>query len=315
MRVLIFGASGYIGKQATKRLLADGHSVTGFVRTAESGAAVEALGAQAIVASLDSPPAIAEALAEHDAAIWLVQLSLPEEQRVVKNLLEVMRRSGKAFIFTGGASVLSEKTGGEWLEKSYAETDSFTPRRELAIRADTENMVRIAGQTGVRAMVIRPPLVFGHGGCKVISDIYHSARKTGSACYVGAGRNVYSSVHVDDLAKLFPLALERGQAGALYHCVGGEASFRHMAQVVAAQLGCGTKSVTVEEAAEVWDRFTGPTVMSSCSRIRAPLARAELGWTVTPELSDILEDCAHPAYVAEAERTLASWVKPTTVGA
>jgi nucleoside-diphosphate-sugar epimerase len=173
-------------------------------------------------------------------------------------------------------------------------------------------MVRTAAQFGIRAMVIRPPLVYGHGGCKVISDIYHSARKTGSVCYVGRGLNAYSSVHVDDLANLFSLVLQRGKAGALYHCVAAETSFRAMAETIARVLDVGTRSVTVEEAQQIWDKFSGVTVFSSCSRIRSPVARAELGWEQTPERSDILEECRHPAYMAEAERTLASWIKPTT---
>lgn len=312
MRVLIFGASGYIGQRVARRLLDDGHDVTGFVRSAEGARTVEALGAQAIVGNLDDAAATGAALDAHDGAIWLAQLMLDEEKRVVGDWLKHLRNSGKLFVFTGGASVLSEPTRGGWSDRSFGETDSFVPRRELAIRAETENMVRIAAQTGVRSIVVRPPLVYGHGGCKVISDLYHSARKTGAVCYVGRGLNVYSSVHVDDLAQLFSLVLARGAAGALYHCVAAEASFRAMAETIARGLGVGTRSVSIEEAKQVWDRFSGTTVFASCSRVRAPLARVELGWTAQPDRSDILEECLHPAYAAEADRTLASWIKPET---
>jgi len=315
MRVLIFGASGYIGQRATRRLVADGHSVTGFVRNDKGATAVESLGARAITAGLDDTAATQAALESHDAMLWLAQLTLPEEKRVIGEFLKALRGTGKTFIFTGGASVLSEPTKGEWSDNAFAETDSFIPRGPLAIRAETELVVRTAAQYGVRAIAVRPPLVYGHGGCKVISDIYHSARKTGAVCYVGRGLNVYSSVHVDDLAHLFSLALERGRAGALYHCVAAEVSFRAMAETIARHLGVGTRSVTVEEAQEIWDKFSGTTVFSSCSRLRSPIARAELGWQQQPERSDILEECLHPAYAAEAERTLASWIKPTGASA
>jgi nucleoside-diphosphate-sugar epimerase len=310
MRILIFGASGYIGQRTTRRLLEDGLSVTGFVRNDKSADLVRSLGAQAIVGSLDDSAATQAALDQHDAALWLVQLMLDEEQRVVDGLLKTLRKSGKTFIFTGGASVLSIPTRGEWSDQSFAETDSFVPRRELAIRADTENHVRIASQSGIRAMVVRPPLVYGHGGCKVISDLYHSARKTGAVCYVGRGLNAYSSVHVDDLADLFSRALQRGAAGALYHCVAAEVPFRLMAQTIAHKLGVGTRSVSVEDAQQIWDRFSGTTVFGSCSRVRSPVARAELGWTSSPDRSDMLDECVHPAYAAEDTRTLASWIKP-----
>lgn len=315
MRVLIFGANGYIGRRAVQGLVAAGHDVTGFVRSVAAGESVEALGGRTVVASLEDASTIQSALADHDAALWLVQLSLDEEKRIVGALLKALRDSGKTFIFTGGASVLSESTAGEWSENSFAESDNFIPRRLLAIRAETELMVRTASQSGIRAMVVRPPLVFGHGGCKVISDLYHSARVTGDVCYVGRGLNAYSSVHVDDLIALFELALRCGSSGSLYHCVSAEANFRAMAETIARGLGVGTRSLTVAEAQKVWDKFSGATVFASCSRVRSPVARFELGWRPQADRADILAECLHPAYSAESSRELASWLKPTASGA
>jgi nucleoside-diphosphate-sugar epimerase len=312
MNVLIFGASGYIGKHTTRRLLEDGHTVTGFVRNEQSAETVRSLGAETIVGSLDNSAAIVAALESSDAILWLAQLSLSEEKRLIGDFLGVLKQTEKTLIFVGGASVLSIPTEGRWIDKCFAETDSFIPRRELAIRAETENSVRIGSQIGVRSIVVRPPLVYGHGGCKVISDLYHSARTTGDVCYVGPGLNAYSSVHVEDLAHLLSLVLQRGTAGGLYHCVAAEASFRSMAETIAASLGVGTRSVSVAQAQDIWDRFSGTTVFSSCCRVRSPIARAELGWAPHNSRSNILEECLHPAYAAEASRTLASWIKPAS---
>jgi nucleoside-diphosphate-sugar epimerase len=311
MRVLIFGANGYIGQRTVQRLVAEGHEVTGYVRSETAAATVRALGAGAVIASLDDQAAVRDTMLAHDAAIWLAQLTLPEEKRVVGEYLRMLKNTGKTFIFTGGTSVLSQLTKGEWADITFAETDSIIPRAPLAIRAETEYVVRTAAQFGVRSIVARPPLVYGHGGCKVISDLYHSARSTGAACYVGRGLNAYTTVHIDDLTQLFSLALARGRAGALYHCVGSEASFRGMAEAVARALGVGTRSVTLEEAQEIWGKFSATVTFGSSSRSRSPLARAELGWAPEPGRPDVLEECANPAYAAESERSLASWVNPT----
>lgn len=144
----------------------------------------------------------------------------------------------------------------------------------------------------------------------MIADFYHSARKTGAVCYVGRGLNVYSNVHVDDLAELYRLALEKGKAGALYFGVSGELSYGMMARVIAQHLGLPTRSVTVEEACEIWDKFMGKIVLQSCSRQRSPRARAELGWAPRADRLDITEDCVAPAYAEAGARDLPSWVRP-----
>jgi nucleoside-diphosphate-sugar epimerase len=309
MRILVFGGTGYIGRHVTARLAADGHAITGFARNAEGARTIEECGGRPSIGDVGRLDEVVALLQDQDAVIWIAQLMLDEEQRVIRTMLDALGGSGKTFIFTSGTSLLSERTDGEWSENSYSEDDAFVPRKQIAPRLGIENMVREAAVRGVRAMVVRPPLVWGNGGSKVISDLYHSARATGAVCHVGRGLNLYSNVHVEDLADLFSRAIDRGVAGALYHAVAGEATYRSMAERVAGQLGVGTRSITVAEAIDVWDKFTGPIVFSSCSRTRSRRARAELGWRPSPERTDILEECANPAYAQEAPRAVPAHVR------
>ena len=309
MKILVFGSTGYVGGHVTARLVADGHTVTAFVRGPASTQAVAALGAQSLIGDLADSAAIASLVAPFDAIVWAAQLMLDEERRVVSAFLDAFRGTGKIFIFTGGTSLLSIRTDGDWDERSFAEDDIFTPRRQIAPRLGVENMVRAAGANGIRAMCIRPPLIWGNGGARYILDMYHSAARTGAVCYVGRGLNLYSNVHVEDLADIYSRAIDRGTAGALYHAVSGELNNRMMAEAIARRLGVGTRSVTVGESVEVWDKFTGPIVFSACSRTRCPRTREELGWTPRADRLDILEDCVHPAYAAQGNRTAPAWVK------
>ena len=131
------------------------------------------------------------------------------------------------------------------------------------------------------AIVVRPPQVWGRGGSKQIPAIFESVAKCGAACYVGAGLNLYSHVHVDDLAELYRLALDRGVAGALYHGVAGEVNWRTIAEAVAEVMGCGTRSVTFEQACEIWGPMYADLFFGVSSRSRAVRSRAELGWSPT----------------------------------
>lgn len=309
MRVLVFGSTGYIGKHVTSHLVALGHRVTAFVRHEKDVAPLQALGAHAHVGSLDDLEAVVSVIRQHDTVIWAAQLMLEDEHRVVSVFLDALEGSGKTFVFTGGTSMLSQRTDGDWSENTYTEDEPFVPRRQIAPRLAIENMVRNAAERGVRGICVRPPLIWGNGGSRVIEDLYHSARKTGAVCYVGRGLNVYSNVHVDDLADLYAKVLDKGVAGALYHAVCGEVSYRIMAETIARHLQVPTRSVSVEEAAQIWDKFSGPIVFSSCSRTRAPRSRQELGWKPSDERLDILEDCVNPAYAKDKERGLPAWVR------
>jgi len=309
MRILIFGASGYIGRHVTRRLVGDGHAVTAWVRNDAGAAIATAAGATPEMGGMEDLAALADAALAHDAVLWIAQLLLEDERQVVHAMLQALEDTGRLFVFTGGASLLSTRTNGDWIENNYAEDDPFIPRRQIAPRLEIETMVRGYAERGLRAVVVRPPLVWGHGGSKVIADLFHSGTSTGSVCYVGRGLNVYSSIHVDDLADLYSRVLDRGVAGALYHAVSGETSFRNMAEAVAQTLNLPTRSISVAESIEVWDKFTGPIVFSGCSRTRSPRARADLGWAPDETRLDIIEECRNPAYVTGEPRAAPPWMR------
>ena len=309
MHILVFGASGYIGGHAARALVSAGHGVTVAVRQEAAAAAFRAAGMGTILGDARSMAYTPEFFAPFDGVLWAAQLMLEEEEAACSAMLRALAKSGKAFIFTSGTSLISQPTNGEWSEDSFSEYDDFLPRRQVAPRRAIETMVRVAAHYGVRAMVVRPPLIWGHGGCRIVEDLYHSARKTGAVCYVGNGLNLYTHVHVDDLSALYALAFEKGVAGALYHLAAGEVNFRTMAETIARHLGISARSVTIEEAADIWDPFMGPIVFSGCSRTRAPRSRMELGWRASADKRDLLEECVVPSYALAQDRAPPSWVR------
>jgi nucleoside-diphosphate-sugar epimerase len=308
MGVLVFGGSGYIGRYLIKHLVSEGYQVDAFIRRESAAAQVVALGARPRLGSIESGDGIDAMVDAADAVIWAAQLMLEDEHRFVGHLIARLKGTGKAFIFTGGTSLLSRPTNGDWDENSYGEDDPFQPRRQIAPRLEIENMVRAAATDGFRPMCIRPSLVWGHGGSQIIRDFYHSAKTTGAVCHIGRGLNVYTNVHVDDVAVMYRLMLEKGVAGALYHAAAGEVSYGVIAGVVARHLGVGTRSVTIEEGIGIWDKFMAAVVLCSCSKVRAPRARSELGWVPDEARLDILTDCVDPRY-GEGDRAAPSWVR------
>lgn len=294
MRVLIAGAGGYLGAAVARRLTAAGHDVLALARDKEKADAFAARKLTPVAGDLGDG-SFADAAMAADAVVFCAAIPFDQEWPSIQPVLDRMAGSGKTFILTTGTAVLSHETpNGEWREETYAEDDAFTPPAWIATRVETENRVREAGERGVRAMVVRPPLIWGNGGSKQIPAIFQSARTTGAACYIGLGLNLYSHVHVDDLAEVYRLALEKGTPSALYHAVAGEANWRSIATSVARAAGVQPRSVTLDEAREIWGPVAGPLYFGVSSRSRAPRTRGELGWT--PTRVDVLEDIETGSY-------------------
>lgn len=296
MKVLVCGATGYLGKHIAAELVASGHQVLATARSPAAADKIRAMGLEALPGDLTDIPSVLPHLADVDAVVSIAQVMLEEEYAAAKAMLEALEGSGKTFILTTGTGLISEKTDGNWSENTFAEDDPFVPSKYIGKRHDTENMVRAFSTRGVRAMVIRPPLMWGNGECGPIQHFYISAAKTGAVCYLGAGLNMYSHVHVEDLARVYALALEKGISGALYHAVSGEQNWRTIAETIARHLGVPARSVSFTEASEIWDKFTALIGFSTSSRSRSPRTRRELGWVPHPDKVDILTDVLNPAF-------------------
>lgn len=298
MRALIFGAGGYLGSHLVKHFSSAGYQVQGLVRNEAAADKLRALGADPVQGDLADLAAVLPLLDQADVIIYAAQLMLDPEFQTVSAMLDRIAGTGKSFVFTSGTGVLSQRTDGNWSEDSFAEEDAFVPSKYIGARKKTEDMVRAASERGIRAFVVRPPLIWGNGGCQLIGHFYTSAAKTGAVCYLGKGLNLYSCVHVDDLTQAYQLVIEKGTPGKLYHAVSGEQNYRTIAEGVARTLGLPTRSVDFEEASAIWDKFTALISFSVCSRSRSPLTRRELGWQPSPDRLDIMEEVNHPAFRA-----------------
>jgi len=300
MRILVIGATGFVGGRLARLLAGAGHEVTGLARNQAAEKKLSEAGITAVMGDLADPSPLVRSLGRFDAVCFMPRVDFSQEFIVVKLLLDALEGSGKRFIYTSGTGVLSHRTDGGWHEASYAEDDVFTPFPRVAARCATENWVRQAAARGVHAMVVRPPLIWGHGTARGLAALHASAR-SGAICHLGAGLNVMSSIHVDDLADIYALALERGVSGALYHAVSGETNWRSLAAEVARLRGLPIRSIDFAEAQALFGDAIALVIFSVCSRCRCPRTRGELGWTPKSDRLDIFAELAHPKFMAITE--------------
>ena len=298
MKVLVTGASGYIGGSVASALLGAGHRVVGLVRSDERAAQVRARGIEPLIGTLDDAALLADAARDVDAVI---NAAHAEHRGAVEAILKGLAGSGKAFLHTSGSSIVADLAAGEPTDRVYDEDTPVHPLPGRRDRVALDRTVLAAAENGVRAVVICPSLIYGAGrGVNArsiqIPWLIALAKEHGVPRHLGRGENLWSNVHIDDLVELYLLALERAPAGAFYYAASGENSMREACQAIGRMLGLGerTEPMTLEQAAAAWGEGAASYTMGSNSRVRAMRARRELGWA--PHRPSLLEDIEAGSY-------------------
>jgi nucleoside-diphosphate-sugar epimerase len=282
MRLFITGATGYIGGSIAARLVAAGHTVRGLVRDAARSGLLSAQGIEPVPGSLDDEDVLER---EARAAEGVVNAADADHLRSVQVLIRAMEGSGKALLHTSGSSVIGDDARGNSVSEAIFDEDTpFVVASAKLARHALNGTVLAAAARGVRTAVICPALVYGVGkGANPksiqIPFLVEQARAHGAVRVVGRGVNRWSTVHIDDLAELYLLALERAPPGAFFFAENGEVSFADIGAAIAERLGLGpVESVAPEEAARSWGTGRAYYTFGSNSRVRARRARRELGW-------------------------------------
>jgi nucleoside-diphosphate-sugar epimerase len=297
MKTLIIGATGYVGSTVARSMMSRGHEVCGLARSMANVEKLTAAGIGHVEGAIEDIVHLQQIVRQFEAVVFCPMIAFEDEAPILTGLIEASRGSERRLVFTSGTGVLAIRSEeGLWDENSFAEDDPFPfpDQGSRAIRIKTEQLVRSAAGDGVHAMVVRPPYIWGNAGGILIWHLVNSAKKTGYVPYVGQGLNLYSNAHVDDVAEVHSLALERGQPGALYHCVCGEANLRSISEAVAGLVGCDTRSIDYQAACDLWGQTYVELGAVVNSRSRAVRSRQELGWK--PRHHDLIEDIRSGSY-------------------
>jgi nucleoside-diphosphate-sugar epimerase len=120
------------------------------------------------------------------------------------------------------------------------ETSPINPTPLIAFRPAVEEIVLAASDRGVRTIVLRNGMVYGRGG-GVFTSWVQSAKEKGAAEIVGTGENYWAVIHLDDLADLYVLALEKAPGGTLLIAASDNAVVGEMAAAASRGAGAGGK--------------------------------------------------------------------------
>lgn len=273
MRVFVTGATGYIGRVISEKLLVRGHQVIGLARSDEAASHLHTQHIEPHRGDLRQKDSLAAGALKADAVIHTAASRDMEaarwEYEAVAAMLDVLKGTGKTFIYTSGASIVGD-TGDQLVDETY-------PIDPQNFRSSVEALALQYAQQAARVVIIRPSFVYGRGG-GILPRYTAYARSHGIAGYVLPGDNHWPFVHVDDLANLYQLALEAAKTGSIYNTAAGEPiPMASLSQVIADVSGASLTAWTPEEATPILGGIAH--MLSINLRISGQKAVQQLNWS------------------------------------
>jgi nucleoside-diphosphate-sugar epimerase len=231
----VTGGSGFIGGRLVERLVGEGTSVRALARSEGSARRVEELGATAVRGDLGDRASLAAGAAGAEVAFHLAahlgewgpwaEFERGNVEGTANALAACAEAGVRRFVHCGTEAALM---AGEPLihidETAPLRPDSRAPYP--ATKAKAEQAVQAANREGFETVAVRPRFVWGKGDTTLLPGMVETVQK-GQFAWVGGGRNVTDTAHVDNVVEGLVLAAAKGRSGEAYFITDDEpVSFR-----------------------------------------------------------------------------------------
>lgn len=278
MRVLVTGASGFLGHAVCAELVARDHQVSALVRRAGS----EPPATTAVAGDLSDASALREAVQTtrpeyvfHLAAEIATQRNPRRVEEVnvagTRRLLDACTDlDSPRFVFV--STVVTGDAKGEVLDEA-----STLPVQTIYGRSKQagEQLVR---DSGLPHVILRPSHVYGPGGWYA-EEIVKRLGQPGRMVVIGSGTNWWDVVRVEDVAAACVDAAERAPDGALYHVVDDEPiHYFDFVALTARALGVGKPRRIPPWLARLVAGGDPVAAVTRSARSSNALIKRELGW-------------------------------------
>ena len=278
MRIFVTGATGFIGSALVPELIKAGHQVVGMTRSEAGAEKLRAAGAEVLHGNLEDLDSLRKGAADSDGVIHLAfnhdfsqfEKNAGDERAAITAIGEVLVGSDRPFVVTSGTAMAANVDGKPSTEDGPVA--GWNPRVGL------ETVVKEFTDRGVKTSIVRLAQIHDTRKQGLVPFVTAVAREKGVSVYIGEGGNRWPAAHVSDTARLYRLAFEKAEAGAVYHAVDEEGvSMKAIAEALGRGLKVPVKSITPEEVAGHFGwlaAFAGADMPSSSA-----ITQKKLSWT------------------------------------
>ncbi len=226
----VTGGSGFVGGRLVERLVRDGWTVAALARSDGAADAVRTRGAEPVRGDLSDASALASGMAGADVCFHVaakVEDFGPWREFVAgnvegtRNVLRACRAAGVAravHVSTEAALMHGQPLvhADETYPLAFRSPAPYSRSKALA-----EMVVLEASRDGLEAMIVRPRFVWGRGDTTLLPLLVEGTR-SGRFRWVGGGRQLTSTTHVDNTVEGLLAAASQGRSGRAYFVTDGD---------------------------------------------------------------------------------------------
>lgn len=267
MRLFVFGL-GYVGRAFAERLRPQGWTLAACARGAEEAERLRAVGVEPI--ALADPDALVAVLTDAQAIL----ITAPPDAEGCPGLRALVPALARANAFPDWVGYLSttgvygDRHGGWVTEQSRLAAQSLEGARRVGAERD---WLEVGRGMGLTVTVFRLPGIYGPGRSAL------DRLRAGEARRIVSPGQVFSRIHVDDVAVGLEASLARPRAGGIYNLCDDEPCPNSAVIAYAADL----LGLPLPPEIPLAKANLSPAAMrfyAESKRVSNARAKAELGW-------------------------------------
>ncbi|HQU60391.1 MAG TPA: NAD-dependent epimerase/dehydratase family protein, partial [Saprospiraceae bacterium] len=236
-KIFVTGATGFIGRELTKRLSEEGHQVTALYRSVVKANALSQDNIRLLKGNLLDETTLHTAMQDCDevyhlaafAAMWSSDPRIFDKLNfeATRRLLEIAREKGvKKVVVTSTAGVIGPSIEKEVTEDTERNVDFFSDYERT--KWQSEEFIRQWDSGPMQVAIVNPTRVFGPGllsisnGVTRMIDLYLRGR---FRILPGKGHRIGNYAYIEDVVDGHLLAMEKGRHRERYLLGGNNVSY------------------------------------------------------------------------------------------